>query len=832
MWRLRKLYKVEIFTDQMAFASATLVSDDQTIDLDYFSYDPFSLKTGLIDCKKGYFVHITRVTGELVADGIVSDVKPDKKTQSISIRPLQTLFDCDIYSTYIVDCISWLRDAIIATYINSGDSYQNRPIDLTYELADDDLPLIDGFDPTASDTFNILSVISTALKIHNVFVNCWLDMQNLHIRVDIHQVNETRVVEADLEHVIDSSVTLGDSYGSTNKVVVRRFVQDQDGNYIIPSENAYVSFYRYADDTIGLYDSSKPRIFPVFVSYISIDQQQDWEFTDWLIEAYTQASEILTPEKYDQEIILTYIKDDLIATPSDFHVGTTTTIYLKGEKYTSILAGIKIKNNKITLTFGAVRTELTKKLNMSKIDSGKGSVSGSGSSGGGGGGGTSNYNSLSNKPKINGVVLKGNKTAADLGLDSYNNLNNKPSINNVTLSGNKTSADLGLDDYSSLNNKPTINNVTLSGNKTAADLGLDDYSVLNNKPSINNVILSGNKTLSELGIQNALTAGNMVDITSDVISAVIPYAEPDVDTSRTVFTVTVPNINSLEDGVMFMMHNTKTVASNTNWTINVNNLGALKVYNSQSGVQVATQYASGSTYLFIYSSDLDGGAGGWYMYFGYDTNTNTIGYQLRTYDITLPAQAKFYRYRLLFTSADNTKWIPANTSTSTNATAVRTPTTEKINPFGRIVYYGTTTAIEANALPGASYLWDQYNGIALGYSFNNTGAALTLTANRPIYLKCSPQSDNTVIIDSTAPYVQALPSIDDGYVYIYLGGATAATTITLSMYHPIYWYKYGAIRQWFGNELTAGNGISITNKEITINDLILDCGSSTVNVGV
>lgn len=37
-------------------------------------------------------------------------------------------------------------------------------------------------------------------------------------------------------------------------------------------------------------------------------------------------------------------------------------------------------------------------------------------SGGGGGGGTSNYNDLSNKPKINGVELTGNKTSADLGI--------------------------------------------------------------------------------------------------------------------------------------------------------------------------------------------------------------------------------------------------------------------------------------------------------------------------------------------------------------------------------------------------------------------------------
>jgi hypothetical protein len=34
------------------------------------------------------------------------------------------------------------------------------------------------------------------------------------------------------------------------------------------------------------------------------------------------------------------------------------------------------------------------------------------------GGGTSNYNALTNKPQINGVVISGNMTPADLGLTS------------------------------------------------------------------------------------------------------------------------------------------------------------------------------------------------------------------------------------------------------------------------------------------------------------------------------------------------------------------------------------------------------------------------------
>lgn len=51
-----------------------------------------------------------------------------------------------------------------------------------------------------------------------------------------------------------------------------------------------------------------------------------------------------------------------------------------------------------------------------------------------GGSGTTDYEALSNKPKINNVELTGNKTTSDLGLFSgdYNDLSNKPTIHTYT----------------------------------------------------------------------------------------------------------------------------------------------------------------------------------------------------------------------------------------------------------------------------------------------------------------------------------------------------------------------------------------------------------------
>ena len=216
---------------------------------------------------------------------------------------------------------------------------------------------------------------------------------------------------------------------------------------------------------------------------------------------------------------------------------------------------------------------------------------------------------------------------------------------------------------------------------------------------------------------------------------------------------------------------------------------------------------TGQTFYYQSSSkktSVEGGSGwtkpGCWKIADYDANT--IAYQLRTNSYTRTMSDKVYRYRLLFTSADDTKWVPANSSTSTNATASRDVCQTKIDPFGEIVYYGSTTSVASGSSPGATVLWQQYT-LTLGYSFNRTGSALVLTYPAPVYVKCAPQADGSAIIDSTTPYVQALPTTEDGKIYILLGYAYAETTIELIVKHPVYYYKDGAIRLWTNASATA-----------------------------
>lgn len=303
------------------------------------------------------------------------------------------------------------------------------------------------------------------------------------------------------------------------------------------------------------------------------------------------------------------------------------------------------------------------------------------------------------------------------------------------------------------------------------------------------------------------------------LAASIPYGEVDDSSTSTVFTATVPGITELRDGVCMLLKNGQ-VTSAANFTININGLGAKPCYSNMATGNDSTPTAPtrettifniNYTMLFIYSEDIVEG-GCWICYHGYDTNTNTVGYQIRTNSMRLPVSDQTGRYRLLFTSADNTHYVPANTSNSTSATAAKTVNQRPINPFGSIRYYGYTTILAAEALVGAGYQWQQYV-VTMGYSFSDGSVALT--AWDPVYLKCTPQSDGSAIIDATDPYVQTLSTTEDGKIYIYLGVANTATTFELTLEHPVYCYKNGAIRLW--NESDSMMTFAYTASGVAVN---------------
>lgn len=118
-------------------------------------------------------------------------------------------------------------------------------------------------------------------------------------------------------------------------------------------------------------------------------------------------------------------------------------------------------------------------------------------------------------------------------------------------------------DYNILTNKPTINGVMLQGDQTSESLHIEtfsgDYGDLTNKPSINGVTLQGELTAEDLGLGSGSaefpSEGNVGDIlmktgeASDAVSWVTPASSSEEDNTRPITAAAVyteiGNINAL-----------------------------------------------------------------------------------------------------------------------------------------------------------------------------------------------------------------------------------------------------------------------------------------------
>lgn len=306
-------------------------------------------------------------------------------------------------------------------------------------------------------------------------------------------------------------------------------------------------------------------------------------------------------------------------------------------------------------------------------------------------------------------------------------------------------------------------------------------------------------------------AGSVAAGGSATVTNGIHYAQVDGSSTATVFTASINGITEYYDGLTVLLKN-GVITSASGFTVNINGLGAKPVYsNMAAATRETTIFNVNYTLLLIYDSTRVTG-GCWINYRGYYSDANSTGYQLRTDSTVLKTLDPSRYYRLMFTSADRTHWVPANTAKDNSATSQKIVNQRPIDPFGRIIYFGYTTNLSAESDVPDNYCWDQHT-VTLGYSFNTSGAALELTTKTPVYIKCAPQSDGSAIIDSTTPYVQALPSTDDGMIYIYLGVAYNATNIELVSSHPVYYYKDGAIRLWTGEAGSSG-ATAMTDQEI------------------
>ena len=332
-----------------------------------------------------------------------------------------------------------------------------------------------------------------------------------------------------------------------------------------------------------------------------------------------------------------------------------------------------------------------------------------------------------------------------------------------------------------------------------------------------------NKIIKEGGTSNEKLLAN-----GDVQNASqISYGTVNGSSTSTVFTATVGGVKELVDGTTVMLKN-GVVTSAEGFTLNVNGLGAKPVYsNLASATRDTTIFNINYTMLFVYDSTRVSG-GCWVCYRGYDSNTNTIGYQVRTNSTKYKASDKGYAYRMWLQTADDGKFMPVNTSSATNGTTNLSSSmnTRKFLLGGDIRYYSTNATTNANADLTANTMWQQYT-FALGYSFNNTSSALSLTVSKPVYMVCTDEGKGLGKLASPY-YTQTLPSSADGKLYVLLGYMYSATNLEMTLEHPIFEYKNGSIGLWSSNNHSHGNLTNDGRIGSTSGKLIVTGSSGTI----
>ena len=303
----------------------------------------------------------------------------------------------------------------------------------------------------------------------------------------------------------------------------------------------------------------------------------------------------------------------------------------------------------------------------------------------------------------------------------------------------------------------------------------------------------------------------------------IPYVVQSGDTytgSTSQYVAECDELTGLTEGQSIIFHpNQGSVSSNTDFasscTLNIKladgtMTGPKRIY-LKTSAKVTTQISGCTDIKLTYHENITysatTGLSGWWVDFYYDTDKNT---DVRAHNLYYGNSQRTItgntlgRYRLLLSSADENHWVPINTSTATTSGAAKTITSVPIDPFGPIAYYSTSTTVATGSYPGASVTNTKISAITIGFSF-----VVSLTAREPVFLKCTPQADGSAIIDSTTPFVQSLPSTEDGKIYIFLGVAAGAITFELYENHPVYEYKNGHVRLYQddnGTDLRALSG--------------------------
>lgn len=342
------LYNIELFKKDFSYVSSYQVAS-LTYEYDYLAASNNKIQIpSVIAAEKGDYIRITGDSDRLF--GIVEKVTDSDTFYTIMYKPFLSIFDTDIYMDRTllksVSLEEYFKQAIEKYFVSNSDILQNlnaANITLTSETLKASLD-------SESNIENLYELVKTALSRYGVCIDADVNVGNKTIDITIGKSDvPQRIIESDLPSIIKKEFTTTSSTkASVNKLYVIN--AKKESNQLI--------YYLTKSGTVTKEADESERITPVIFSTVFASASGDETFED---AAYDKALTELNAT-YENLIELTVLKDDGIVRPDTWNIGDMAKIRKGGREYESILTGKKYSDSTITLIFGSIRLELTKKI--------------------------------------------------------------------------------------------------------------------------------------------------------------------------------------------------------------------------------------------------------------------------------------------------------------------------------------------------------------------------------------------------------------------------------------------------------------------------------------
>lgn len=259
--------------------------------------------------------------------------------------------------------------------------------------------------------------------------------------------------------------------------------------------------------------------------------------------------------------------------------------------------------------------------------------------------------------------------------------------------------------------------------------------------------------------------------------------------------VSIPSITALNVGQIIVVKPTIT-STVANSTLKLNDFPAYPMRYNNAAITTTTDsvvWSASFPSQFIFDGD-------YWVFLGHGTDTNT------TYTINYSFDAGKYtagigayavnRYSLIAQKEDGT-WERLTDTTKNHSTGA----TKTVNTRGFILnqirYYSGTSTYANGAKIATNVLYQKAASVNAAYSFN-CSTTPSWSEGDYIYLVGTIGVDGLFYLDTTAWWSNALPSTNDGKLYIRLGLALTSTDATMSFFsdRPIFYHDGAKICEY------------------------------------